>query len=372
MVERIVGNDVYDVVIVGAGPNGVYAAYRVRQELPWARLLVLESGEVCGSLARYPDVRWHSKMKELRLPSALNSIISDEYTPTSSELVSYYANFAKEHAIPVRTQSQVTNITEKTGDLGHPLLSLEFENEKGKDHELLARYVILATGIFGNPRSLEVQGKNMLAQNYSLGLQNLNLFLVGAGNSAADFIMYLLPHNRITWVIRDATWKSVFANLLPKFESVLEEFSHNLTLITNTEVVAVNETGQVELSDGRVLGPYDEHFALLGFTSISPLVVSIGLKTEFECLSLSSCFETSLKSVFAFGSLAATWDQAASRASPTYIHNGNESQLAIILGELKIRWAKQMFPMSQTEAILNVSKSAKGIRAALTRKGRRG
>lgn len=89
---------VYDIVVIGAGPNGLYAAYKLQKELPWIRLLVIEADEICGSISKYPDVRWHSKMKELKLPSQINSFVSDDYEPTSSELVSYYNLFCKEHS----------------------------------------------------------------------------------------------------------------------------------------------------------------------------------------------------------------------------------------------------------------------------------
>lgn len=370
LTDQDIDDGVFDVVVIGAGPNGLYAAYKISQELPWASLIVVEQSEICGSISQYPDVRWHSKMKELKLPSLLNSVIPDEYEPTSSELVSYYKNFAKEHSISIRTKSRVANLVENLGEDGHRLLKLELEEGTSKNSEILSRNVILATGIFGNSRSLAISGNHELCPNYDLELRDLNLLLVGAGNSAADFIMYLLPRNRITWVIRSETWKSVFANLSARFEEILKEFRPNLTLITNTEVVSVEKSGHVKLSDGEVVGPFDKSFSLIGFSSLSPLIHSIGLETEFECLALSSCFETSLKSVFALGSVSATWDPTTNRPNPTFIHNGNDGQLGIILRELKERRAKEVFAMNQAFAVVSGSENRFGLKSVFWRKPR--
>ena len=367
---------VYDIVVIGAGPNGLYAAYKLQMELPWIRLLVIEADEICGSISKYPDVRWHSKMKELKLPSQINPFVSDDYEPTSSELVSYYNLFCKEHSLSVRTKSKVINLTERSEIEGDRLLALEFAEVTEKENEVLTRFVILATGIYDSPRSLEIRGKHKLSTNFRLDQQNLDLLLIGAGNSAADFIIYLLPHNKITWVIRGDSWNSVFANLRGNFDSVIEKFGHNLTLITNSEVEAIEDSGHVVLKDGGLLGPFDQYFSLIGFNSLNPLVRSIGLETQFECLALTDCFETSLESVFAFGSLMATWNPETNRANPTFVHNGNDHELGIIVKELKRRWSKAIFLSDQSRAVqeklprrLNLRFAAKFFLSRLPRRG---
>ncbi len=358
-------SEVYDIVVVGAGPNGLYAAHKIKKELPWMHLLVVEKIDICANINQYPNVRWHSKMKELKLPSQINHYISDEYEPISSELVSYYNTFSKEHSISVLTGSRVINVKEKFNAEKQRLLALQIESATEGSTELLARNVILATGIYSNPRTLDIIGSEKLQPYYELGLQNLDLMLIGGGNSAADFIIYLLPYNRITWVLRGESWRSVFANLSAKFESIMAEFKGNLTLITNSEVVSIGTDSLVKLSNHSEVGPFDHFFCLIGFNSLSPLVRAMELDTEFDCLVLSDSFETSLDSVFAFGSIMSKWDKTNRRANPTFIHNGNEKYLEKIIEELRLRYTEEIFSKNVNPAIFNKSRreiNSKGLK----------
>ena len=58
-------NDLFDIIIVGAGISGINAAYRVETELPSASYSILEARGCLGGtwdLFRYPGIRSDSDL----------------------------------------------------------------------------------------------------------------------------------------------------------------------------------------------------------------------------------------------------------------------------------------------------------------------
>ena len=89
-------NKKFDIVIIGAGPNGLNALYELQIKFPEKNIMLIEkSNKVVNNLRKFPDVMWHSPMEELKLPMEINDSIKDEYNPITSELVRYYENFSQ-------------------------------------------------------------------------------------------------------------------------------------------------------------------------------------------------------------------------------------------------------------------------------------
>ena len=326
----------YDAVIVGAGPNGLFAYRQLKLVFPHFRLLVLEKGEPNQSLKSMPDVRWHSSMMELKLPLTVNELIRDDYIPTSRELSNYFDFFCSSLGPEVKKNSNVSKISRTIEKVGQQEVALQVTSGDAS-YEIKARYVIVSTGVYSTPRRLKIKGYEFFKHDYELGLKKENLLLVGGGNSAADFIIHLLPSNRITWVIRGASWAPVFGNLEPQFKSVMEKYGKNLEIHTFSSLMEASGDGRVRLSNGSELGPFDSMHALIGFTPVSELVTNSGLDLEGECLSLTENFECSTENVFFFGSAMAKWNSKENKPEPTYIHNGNPKKLERIVRTIASR-----------------------------------
>lgn len=326
----------YDAVIVGAGPNGLFAYRQLKLAFPHFRLLLVEKGEPNQSLKSMPDVRWHSSMMELKLPLTVNELIRDDYIPTSRELSHYFDFFCASLGPQLKTNSTVVEISRATDREGKQEVALHVISGEAS-YTIKARYVIVSTGVYDTPRKLKMKGSEFFKYDYQLGLNNQNLLLVGGGNSAADFIIHLLPSNNITWVIRGASWASVFGNLEPQFKSVIEEYDKNLELYTRTSLMKASEDGCVLLSNGSEIGPFDSMHALIGFTPVSELVKNSGMELEGECLSLTENFECSTENVFFFGSAMAKWNSKENKPEATYVHNGNPKKLERIVRTIASR-----------------------------------
>jgi thioredoxin reductase len=338
--------DSIDLAIIGSGPNGLYACFRFRELFPnWNIAIFERENSVCANIRSYPNVKWHSKMAKLKLPSTLNFYIDDEINPNSYEIASYYQEFANEHQLPINFNHELISIgrgvdVESQGGLSASTI-LNFVTE-GETIQISCRYAILSTGIYSGVNKLSIQNEK-IQYGYSLATKGKNLVLVGSGNSAIDFVINLLPHNQITWILRGEQWASVFETISSEFDMVFRNFNKNLTIIRNSTISGFNEDNSMNLSNGMVLDGFDSCHVLIGYSPRNSLKNGFDFDFESECLSLTSEFETSQSNVFAFGSIMAIWDKQQGFVAPTYVDNGNESKLQVIIDSISRREVGRIF-----------------------------
>jgi thioredoxin reductase len=341
-----VSKEIIDLAIIGSGPNGLYASFVFRNLFPNWNIVVFEKEDfICANIRSYPNVKWHSKMAELKLPSSLNSYIDDHANPLSEEIANYYQEFASEHKLPIRFNHELISLRKDSEVKHQGRLSsstvLDFVTN-GERAEVSCRYVILATGIFSGVRKLPIQNAK-IHYGYSLLTKEKHLILIGGGNSAIDFIIHLLPHNSITWVMRGDHWSSIFPTHQDKFDSVYNEYRSKLTIIKNATVSKFCENESMILSNGIELNNFDACHVLIGYSPRNSLSNELAFDFNEECLDLNSDFETSQPNVFAFGSLMATWDTERGVPTPTYVHNGNDAKLKVIIDAISSREVERIF-----------------------------
>lgn len=335
-----------DLAIIGSGPNGLYACFKFRKLFPnWNIVIFEKEDSVCANIQSYPNVKWHSKMAELKLPSALNSYINDDINPLSLDIANYYQEFASEHKLSIELNHELNSINKdiEVKDQGRhsPSTILDFVVD-GAKIQVSCRYAVLATGIYSGARKLPFQSEK-IQYGYSLLTKEKNLVLVGAGNSAIDFIINLLPHNKITWVMRSEQWTSIFPTHREEFESVSSKYRANLTIIKNTTISEFCEDNTMILSNGIELNNFDACHVLIGYSPRNSLDKGLVFDFNEECLVLNSEFETSQSNVFVFGSLMATWDTEKNCPTPTYVHNGNDKKLQVIIDSISRREVRRIF-----------------------------
>lgn len=335
-----------DLAIVGSGPNGLYACFKFSKLFPHWKIAIFEKdNSPSANIRSYPNVKWHSTMAELKLPSSLNSSINDDINPLSQEIANYYQGFANEHKLPIIFNHELVSLNkslEVVGQGDHSASMVLDFSAHGEKVQVPCRYTILSTGIYSGIRKLSVQNRK-IKYGYSLLEKNKNLVLVGAGNSAIDFIINLLPYNQITWVLRGEQWGSIFHTLIGEFNSVYSNFRENLTIIKNATISEFDKDDNMILSNGVVLSDFDVCHVLIGYSPRNSLNDRFDIDFDSECLALSSEFETSQSNVFAFGSLMATWDIGLGRSAPTYVHNGNDAKLQVIIDSITRREVGQIF-----------------------------
>lgn len=331
-----------DLAVIGSGPNGLYAAKQLQLEFPHLSVAIFEQGPIAASnMALYPNVRWHSTMVSLTIPSSLNSVIPSNYAPLSSELANYYQWVALESQIPIFTNSKVTELVQSGPEL-EGNWNLVLESPPSSSWTLAAGTVIIATGIYDNPVPLPGFGMEMVRRYLDIGITGKRLVLCGGGTSAADAITHLLPSNEIFWILRGDKPHKVWVEVRPKFESVVSQYGGNLTMITGTQMTSVVRD-TVLLDNGQSISGVDEVLALIGFASLSGLVSKSGIRTSNGGLWLSEDFETNLPGVFAFGSISSRWDDEKQKIDQSFVENGNPDKFEAILAEIKSQYARDVF-----------------------------
>lgn len=227
----------HPVAIIGAGPVGLAAAAELGDRgLPF---VVLEQGPAAGAaMAAWAHVRLFSPWRYVlaaparRLLEATGWVPPDEDAiPTAGEVLDRYLRPLAAHpalAPFIRNGTTVTAISrdglDKMTDADRAArpFRLRFATAFGGRGSLLARAVIDASGTWGSPNplgldGLPVPGEDTLADRIAYGLPDVlghpdyagaHTLVVGGGHSAMNVILDLLalqddaPETRITWALR--------------------------------------------------------------------------------------------------------------------------------------------------------------------------
>jgi len=315
----------FKITIIGSGPNGINAYYKLKLNFPNWKILCLEKGLSLNNLRHYPDVLWHSDIKNLVLPSKVNTYLKESHQPSSSELVKYYSYFIKEHNILINEFNDVFSL-KKIKNGFHIKV-----NNNGKEIEYESDYVILSTGFYTNKNLLQnIEINKNCTYQLKTDYSGKRLALVGGGNSAADFIIHNLKDNKIFWIIKKQTWDSIYFNIDYKFKEIVEEYKHNLVLYNNTKIQKF-QSKTIILTDNTKIENIDFTTILIGYKPYSDLLKKWGVKFVNNCIVKNENNETNIKNLFCLGSVASNWNTLENRLNQTFVNNGNEDQINHII-----------------------------------------
>jgi thioredoxin reductase/Pyruvate/2-oxoacid:ferredoxin oxidoreductase delta subunit len=183
------GGEVFDLVVVGAGPAGISASLRAAEHK--LSTLTLEREEIGGTVSKYPrqklvltspvEFPLHGKFRKMQL--------------SKEELIQFWESVMKRTDLNIHTGEVVDSLCKCDDGLFH------IRTAKG---EYRSRAAILALGRSGTPRKLGVPGEELPHVLYRLieadHYTNKNILVVGGGDSAVEAAMGLAhqPGNRVT------------------------------------------------------------------------------------------------------------------------------------------------------------------------------
>jgi thioredoxin reductase (NADPH) len=193
-------SDVYDVLVVGAGPAGIAAALRCIQHK--LKYMTLERDEIGGTVAKYPR-------QKLVMTSPVEFPMYGKFKKTElskENLLAFWDKVLHRADFKVRTGQKVEDI--KRGEDGvFTVIS--------QDSQYRAHAVVLALGRTGTPRKLGVKGEDLPKVMYRLieadHYINKRILVVGGGDSAVEAAMGLAHQigNKVTLSYRQGQFSRI-------------------------------------------------------------------------------------------------------------------------------------------------------------------
>ena len=281
----------FDLIIIGAGPAGLSAAYEAKKA--GLSYLVLEKGLIGNTIYGYPvGLTVFSTTDELEFePGELRPA---REKPTREELLSYYVRFVLDHDLNVLTEEKVESV--------ETLKENPAKTQRGKEDtsftvitdkaEYPARNVLFSIGSMDYPRRLNVPGEDLpkvhdhFHETYPWVKKHA--LIVGGGNSAGDAALFLAQEGADTTL---AIFRGDWENNDPKqgcikywvkqpLENELKQ--HCLKLFFLGRVIGIREN-EVELeseSGERCVLPNDVVFVLIGADADLSMLTDLGVETE--------------------------------------------------------------------------------------------
>ena len=310
----------YDLIIIGAGPAGISAAYEAKK----ARLdyVVIEKGLIGNTIYHYPvGLTVFSTINELEFEDG--DLKPAREKPTREELLSYYVRFVLDNELNIHTEESVENvspslafspfssspISSSSSSSVVPTVTTEEDEkeEKGRskkpkrDRAFIvstnkatyeSRNVLFAIGAMDYPRKLNVPGEDLpkvydhFRETYPWVKKKA--LVVGGGNSAGEAALFLAQEGaeatlaifRGDWENNDPKQGCIKYWVKQPLEEELNEhclrlfFLGRVVEIRETEIELENETGE------RVTMENDVVFVLIGADADLKMLKSLGVETE--------------------------------------------------------------------------------------------
>jgi len=316
------------VAVIGAGPCGLAAA--VALEKAGIPSVTFDRGCVVSSVASYPVyMTFFSTAEKLAIGGLPFVCASDK--PTRRDALAYYRSIVTHFNLDVRQYETVVQVVRRPGRF-----LLHSKPAGGDVVETEARAVVVATGYFGTPNTLNVPGEDLphVKHLYTEGhvAFQRDTIVVGGGNSAAEAALDLWRHGaRVTLVHFGPTFdKNIKPWVLPDLQGRIKDGS--IEVRWENRVTAI-EPGRVHLdgAEGSVILPAQHVYLMTGFTPSAELLNALDVAVD----PLSGIpahdpetMETNSPGVFIAGVLASGFD-----ANKVFIENGR-GHGALIAGAL--------------------------------------
>src|SRR5258708_30489054 len=294
-----------DLVIIGAGPAGLSAAYAARQE--GLNYLVIEKRTIADTNRRCRVGRTvFSTPSELEMFEGALKPCREK--PTREELLCHYVHFVLDNDLKFNDGEEVVDV-EKLAE------GLLIRTTKAEYH---AARILFAIGAMAHPRRLNIPGEE-LPKVHHLFVEpyayiRKNALVVGGGNSAAEAALFLSEEGARTTL---AIWREDWENRDPKagamkhwvrtpLEKEVEAGRLRVGLykevlkITESDVTLTTEDGETLTINNDVV------FVLIGSDADLTLLKKLGVKTEAGKLTEMpvydpETFETNVRGIYFAG-----------------------------------------------------------------------
>ncbi len=260
---------VFDVIIVGGGPIGIACGLEAQKRK--LTYLILEKGPIVNSLFNYPvNMQFFSSSEKLEIDEI--PFISKEAKPKRNEALEYYRRIVTSNKLNIHLFEKV-NTVKKVSEI------FKVESEKASYE---ARNVIISTGFYDLPNTLDVPGEELPKVSHYYKdphfYASQKLAVVGASNSAVDAALECWRKGaEVTMIIRGPEvgqrvkyW--VRPDIINRIEegSIKAYFNTEVSEILQKEIVLNTPEGEKRIENDFVL-------ALTGYMPNFEFLQSMGI-----------------------------------------------------------------------------------------------
>lgn len=289
--------DVYDLIIIGAGPIGMACA--VEAERNNLNYLIIEKGALVNSLYKYPlYMTFFSTAERLEIGGIPFTSISAK--PGRQEALEYYRKIHEYFKLKIKFYEEVLNIKSKD--------QLKFVKTNKSDY--YSENIIIATGFYDIPIYLNIPGENLPKVSHYFKeahpYAGQKIVVVGANNSSVDAALECWRKGAdVTMVIRKSEIHyRVKYWVKPDIENRIAEgsikafFNSNIKSIQEKSVTVETPEGEIEIENDFIL-------ALTGYRPNFEFLQACGIELSNDGLCIPhhnpETMESNVKGVYLAG-----------------------------------------------------------------------
>ena len=310
-------SEVFDLLVVGAGPTGLACA--IEAQKAGFKAVLVDKGCVCNSLFHYPSHMTFFTTSEL-LEIGDIPFPSPNAKPTRNEALQYYRQVAAHYKLDVRQYHRVDKVTGGDGDF-----HVHTVDRFGRQGLMHARKMAIATGYYDLPNMMGIPGEELSKVHHYYDDPHpyfgLDVLVVGGKNSAAIAALELWRHGaRVTLVHRDPELhRHVKYWIKPDIENRIQAgeikayFSTQLVEVTPDAVALKTPEGLKTLKNDFV-------FAMTGYHPDFSFLEETGVRFEGQDrrpVCDAETLESNVKGIYLAGVIV-----AGSRTNEIFIENG--------------------------------------------------
>ncbi len=320
-------DQIYDVLIVGAGPMGITVAIEAKKA--GLRHKIIEKGALVNSIYHFPkNMTFFSTSQKLEIGDV--PFMSNYDKPKRDEALEYYRRVVEKWDLNITYYEEVKNVTKPDDDV--------FAIQT-KRNLYAAENVVIATGFYGQPNKLNVPGEELKKVRHYFDEPHpyigQKVGVVGAANSATQIALELYYKGAdVSMIIRDDKIKdSVKYWIKPNIENRIEEGS--IKAYFNSTVVEIKRNTLIIEQNGREKQlDNDFVFAMIGYHPDYDFLNKIGVNCETDenntPLYNPETHETSIEGLYVAGVVC-----GGSHTSKFFIENSMEHAERIMSGITK-------------------------------------
>lgn len=294
----------YDILIIGAGPSGLSAAAHAA-ELGVSHLVLEAEAQPASTIRKYQRGK-HVMAEPRGLPT--RSPLPFAAAPRETVL-ERWENAIAEFNIHIRFSSKVVGIRAKGKKL---------EVELADGEILGGKHVVLAIGVQGNLRKLDIPGGDAPQVQYQLddpeAYQNETIVVVGGGDSGVENALALAGRNQVIILNRAEDFSNCRESNLSQLTEARQKGTLDWLVQTSPQAIEQNSRGEFPITvaartpEGIERIPCHRVIARLGALPSRPLLESFGIAFLTPDLAslpqLSARYESSVPGLYIIGALA--------------------------------------------------------------------